>query len=129
MRTEREGSRPERQVVRITDAGRDALDAMRLETLSRFVLKPDPFDLAMARLGPGVLDDLPSILGGRRDMISAEIARQEASLDGARPYLTLAEHHVMRHQAHRLQAELAWIDSLIADLPAIITDEHTREVD
>ncbi len=129
VRTEREGSRPERQIVRVTDAGRDALDALRLETLSTFVLKPDPFDLAMARLGSEVLDDLPWILGSRRDRIAAEIARQEASLERAAPHLTVAEHHVMRHQGHRLRAELDWIDSVIADLPAIITDEHTREVD
>lgn len=129
VRTEREGGRPERQIVTITTAGRAALDALRLETLSTFALKPDPFDLAMARLGPEVLDDLPDILGGRRDRIAAEVDRHEAAFGRAAPYLTLAEQHVLRHQRRRLDAELTWIDSVIADLPAILADERTREVD
>jgi DNA-binding PadR family transcriptional regulator len=129
VRTEREGARPERQIVRITESGEAALDAMRLETLSAFSLKPDPFDLAMARLGPDVLDDLPTILAGRRERIVAEIADREAAFSRASKYLTLAERHVMQHAAYRLRAELEWLDTLLADLPAIVTDEQTREVD
>jgi DNA-binding PadR family transcriptional regulator len=129
VRTEREGARPERQIVQITDAGREALDAMRLETLSTHVLRPDPFDLAMARLGPDVLDDLPAILAGRRERIATELAEHEATVERVEQYLTLAERHVMRHAVHRLRAELEWLDGVLADLPAIITDEQTREVD
>src|ERR1700712_5252604 len=49
VRTEREGSYPERQVWRITKAGRIALSALREQVLSDIVVKPDPFDLAFAR--------------------------------------------------------------------------------
>ena len=35
----------------------------------------------------------------------------------------------MAHQTHRLQAELDWLDTLLADLPAIIATETTREAD
>ena len=35
----------------------------------------------------------------------------------------------MQHQTHRLQAELDWLDSVLADLPAIVADEKTREND
>jgi hypothetical protein len=115
--------------VRITESGREALDAMRLETLSSFSLKPDPFDLAMARLGPDVLDALPAILAGRRERVVADLAEREAAFERASRFLTRAERHVMRHASFRLQAELDWLDALLADLPAIITDERTREVD
>ena len=129
VRTEREGGRPERQIVAITPAGVESLDAMRLDTLSSFDLRPDPFDLTMARLGPEVLDDLPSILTRRRDTIAAEALRQERALVDVAPHLTLAERHVMGHAGHRLRAELAWLDSLLADLPAVLADERTREAD
>jgi DNA-binding PadR family transcriptional regulator len=128
VRTEREGARPERQIVQITPAGREALDTMRLETLKTFELRPDPFDLAMARLGPDVLDDLPAILGGRRDAVRAELEQRTETLQRVAPLLTLAERHVMRHQGHRLQAELDWLDTVLADLPAIVSDEKNREV-
>jgi DNA-binding PadR family transcriptional regulator len=129
VRTEREGSRPERQVVGITAEGRRTLDELRLETLTAFDLRPDPFDLAMARLGPEVLDDLPEILAARRASIQAELDRQKARLEIITPHLTLAERHVMGHHGYRLAAELDWLDSVLADLPAIVTDESTRKAD
>jgi len=36
VRTEREGARPERQVVGVTPAGLETLDALRLQTLTDF---------------------------------------------------------------------------------------------
>jgi hypothetical protein len=36
---------------------------------------------------------------------------------------------VMQHQTFRLQAELDWLDSVLAALPAIVEDEKTRETD
>ncbi|MFD1722995.1 PadR family transcriptional regulator [Amnibacterium endophyticum] len=129
LRTEREGARPERQIVAITPAGREALDAMRLETLTTFTMKADPFDLAMARLGPEVLDELPWILSHRRGAIADELAAEQQRVERAEPYLTVAERHVMQHKTHRLTAELAWLDAVLADLPAIVADERTREAD
>ncbi|MDY7557672.1 PadR family transcriptional regulator [Cryobacterium sp. 10C3] len=58
-RVEREGHYPERQVYEISDAGRRDLAALRLDGLRTIVLKPDPFDLAMTRLDPDRLDELP----------------------------------------------------------------------
>src|SRR5262245_61880972 len=49
-RTEREGAYPERQVWRITDAGRLSLALLRDAALREVVVRPDPFDLAMSRL-------------------------------------------------------------------------------
>jgi DNA-binding PadR family transcriptional regulator len=129
VRTEREGARPERRIVRITEAGRQALDALRLETLTTFVLRPDPFDLALARVGKDLVSDLPDILQARRDVVAAEAEHHAERLQHVDQYLTLAEQHVMRHQTHRLRAELDWLDTVLADLPAIVADETTREAD
>ncbi len=129
VRTEREGARPEREIVQITEAGREALDRLRLETLTAFALKPDPFDLAMARLGTEVLDDLPAVLAERRGAIAAEVQDQADVLQRIAPRLTLAEQHVMAHHGYRLRAELAWLDTVIDALPQIVADEKTREAD
>lgn len=129
VRTEREGGRPERHVVRITEAGRRVLDDLRLETLSTFALRPDPFDLALARVGKDLVSELPGILQARRDVIAATAADHAERLQHVDRFLTLAEQHVMRHQTHRLRAELDWLDTVLADLPAIVADETTREAD
>ncbi|MGT2427077.1 PadR family transcriptional regulator [Amnibacterium kyonggiense] len=129
VRTEREGGRPERQIVRITDAGRAALDALRLGTLSAFALKPDPFDLALARVGKDLADELPDLLRSRRATVATAAEEHRARLEHVDRYLNLTERHVMAHQTYRLQAELDWLDSLLADLPAIVRAEQTRETD
>jgi DNA-binding PadR family transcriptional regulator len=129
VRTEREGARPERRIVRITDAGRVALDHLRLETLTDFGLKPDPFDLALARVGKDLADELPDLLGARRASVAAALDHHVARLDHVRQHLNLTEQHVMAHQTHRLQAELDWLDSVLAELPAIVEAEKTRESD
>ena len=129
VRTEREGARPERQVVQITEAGSIALDHLRLATLTDFALKPDPFDLALARVGKELVDELPELLHARRATIAAAAEHHTARLEHVHQYLNLTEQHVMQHQTHRLRAELDWLDSVIADLPAIVDDEKTRETD
>lgn len=129
VRTEREGARPERQIVRVTDAGRTALDHLRLETLTAFSLRPDPFDLALARVGKELAPELPEILRARRDAIAAAAAQHAERLQHVDQHLNITEQHVLRHQTHRLQAELAWLDTVLADLPAIVQNESTREAD
>lgn len=129
VRTEREGARPERQIVQITAAGGDALDEMRLETLTGFALRPDPFDLALARVGRDLAGELPEILRARRAIIAASAEHHAARLQHVDRFLTVAERHVLRHQTHRLQAELDWLDTVLHDLPAIVIDESTREAD
>lgn len=129
VRTEREGARPERQIVSITEAGRSSLDHLRLETLAEFSLKPDPFDLALARVGKDLVDELPRLLRARRAIIAETAEHHAVRLEQVDQYLTITEQHVLRHQTHRLRAELEWLDIVLADLPAIVDDEKTRETD
>jgi len=129
LRTEREGARPERQVLEITDAGRAALDVLRLETIAGFALRPDPVDLAVARVGRDLAPELPRLIADRRAAVALAAEEHAARLEHVAQHLTLAEQHVMRHASHRLQAELDWLDAVLADLPAIVQDELTREPD
>jgi DNA-binding PadR family transcriptional regulator len=129
VRTEKEGARPERQIVRITPEGRIALDRLRVEALEAFALRPDPFDLALARVGKDLAPELPGILAARRSAIAAALEHHTTRLAHVDQYLNLTERHVMAHQTHRLRAELDWLDTVLADLPAILHAESTREAD
>ena len=125
-RIEKQGNYPERQVYRVSDDGRSVLHGLREKTLAEIVIKPDPIDLALARLDPQRLDDLPSVFADRADRIRATLAEEEQHLSEIGHYLTLAERWSMRHKLSRLRGELAWHDELLTVLPDIIADEKTR---
>jgi DNA-binding PadR family transcriptional regulator len=127
VRTEREGNYPERQVYGITDEGRESLSAIRREALETIVLRPDPVDLALARLGEDDIDELQSILEDRAAELRARIEAEGVHQKKIAQYLTLTEKHVIRHDVHRLQAELAWHEELLGALPEIIADEKSRK--
>jgi DNA-binding PadR family transcriptional regulator len=126
-RVEREGSYPERQVYRITEAGSEALHALRLSGLQDVVMKPDPFDLAVARLDLDEADSLPGILEGRLARLRAMLLESEAHAQRIAPYLSLGERHVMKHRAARLRAEIAWHEDLVQKLPEVLSDERSRK--
>jgi DNA-binding PadR family transcriptional regulator len=126
VRTEREGSYPERQVWRITTPGRIALSALRELGLSDIVLKPDPFDLAFARFDLEKADVLPDIIEARLGRLRAMLTESEAHTKGVKQYLSLGEIHVMTHKADRLRAEIVWHEGVLANLPEIISDAKTH---
>lgn len=126
VRTEREGSYPERQVYAITDAGREVLDGLHQQHLEQVAFKPDPFDLALSRPDPTRLDDLPTALETRVATLRRLLADAERQNVQARPWLSLAETHALLHREHRLRAELEWHEQLAAALPDVIADERAR---
>lgn len=128
VRTERHGNRPERQIVDITTTGREVLAKSTRKTLEQFRLLPDSFDLALARLDPNIYDELPTILRQRRGLIGGVLRENDENLTAVSHLLTRAETHILHHHRFRLQAELDWLDSVIDDLPAVLHDELTREV-
>jgi DNA-binding PadR family transcriptional regulator len=125
-RTEREGNYPERQVYAVTDEGRAALDRFRREGLEELVMRPDPVDLALARLDPERLDELPVIIEKRIVGLQANLDEHEAKLERIRHWLTVTERVVMRHSLARLRGEIEWHNELLAALPEIIRDEKRR---
>jgi DNA-binding PadR family transcriptional regulator len=126
IRVERAGAYPQRQVWAITDAGREALGGLRLRVLREIVIKPDPFDVAMARLDPEHLDDLPAIVAGRIASLLGMLTEWEAHSAAIDRYLTVSERRIMKHRADRLRAEIAWHEELSAELPEIVSDERAR---
>ena len=126
-RVEREGAYPERQVWRITDAGHEALHSLRFEGLRDIVVKPDPFDLAFARMDLNEADALPAVLEARLARLKAMVAETEAHTSVVHQYLSVGEIHVMKHKTDRLRAEIAWHEELIQKLPEILSDERSRK--
>ncbi|MFL6026779.1 MAG: helix-turn-helix transcriptional regulator [Friedmanniella sp.] len=125
-RTERSGGYPERQVYRITDAGRASLADLQAGALAQVVFKPDPFDLALSRSDPNRLDQLADAVAERLRTLQALLAETELANNRARPYLSVAERHALQHREHRLRAEIGWHEELLADIPAVVADERAR---
>jgi DNA-binding PadR family transcriptional regulator len=126
IRVERAGAYPQRQVWAVTDAGREAVGALRLRALREIVVKPDPFDLAITRVHPDHLDDLPTMIAARIGSLNAMLADWEAHAATIDRYLTEAEKLVMRHRADRLRAEIAWHEELSEALPGIALQQRAR---
>nr|WP_277818497.1 PadR family transcriptional regulator [Cellulosimicrobium arenosum] len=127
LRHEQEGGYPTRQVWQITAAGRNALRAEWSDAFSAVVVRPDPFDLAMARLDADRLDEIPALLRERIAELEAARAAAEAYRADALPYLTVGEKFVLTHRPERLQAEIDWHTALLENLPEIVADELARK--
>jgi DNA-binding PadR family transcriptional regulator len=127
VRLERDGNYPERQVYEITPEGRESLAEIRRSALETITYRPDPFDLAMARLGVENLDGLRETLENRLAELRARVEAEGRQSERIAQYLTLTERHVTRHDLHRLRAEVAWHEELLGVLPEILADERSRK--
>jgi DNA-binding PadR family transcriptional regulator len=127
VRTEREGNYPERVVHGVTEAGRRALAELLDDALRTIVIKPDPVDLALARLDPDRLDEVPGMIAGRLADLQAMLVEREARNVMISPLLTVGERVILTHRIARLHAEIAWHTKLLAELPEILADESARK--
>ena len=121
---EREGKRPPRQLFEITDAGRQALAALRREGLSEVWFKYDPFDVALTRTDPETLETLPVVLGERLEKVRALLAQSRSINEDARDYITLAEEWAVRHTEYRLEAEVVYLSDLLNAANKIVADKR-----
>lgn len=122
VRTETVGNYPERTVYAITAEGRDALIELQHDMLRKTLFRMDPFDLALSRARDTSEGELRVVLSARR----ADYRHQRDSLKsqvhgaaGLASRMTAVELHVVDHLIERLDAEIRWHDTLLADLPAI----------
>jgi hypothetical protein len=97
-----------------------------LRGLREIVIKPDPFDLAMTRLDPEHLEDLPPVIAARIGSLSAMLIEWEAHVATIDRYLTVNEKLMLKHRTDRLRTEIAWHEELSAALPQIIADERAK---
>lgn len=125
-RVEREGSYPERQVWRITTAGRKVLARVRREGLNEIVIKPDPFDLALSRFDKDALDEIPPAVDARLSALRTMLTQEQAHTQSIAQYLSRLERLVMTHRAARIRAEISWHEELVRQLPDILIDEKTQ---
>jgi DNA-binding PadR family transcriptional regulator len=126
-RVEKHGNYPERQVFRISDSGRKTLDDLRERALTEIVIKADPLDLALARLDPDRLDDLPGLIQDRLSRLRTSYEADEVRLEEITQFLTTAERWSMLHGLSRRRSEIGWHEELLAALPDIISDERSRK--
>ena len=124
IRTEREGNYPERVVYRITDEGRRALRIVRDNALRTVVTTFDPFDLALARSGP--VDELllATTIERRLDELLVRRKALQHQLDVYGQWLNTAETEIVRHSVMRLDADIAWHESVMARVPDIARESH-----
>ncbi len=126
-RVEKLGNYPERQVYRISETGEESLAQLRLKGLTEIAIKPDPFDLALARLDPERLDELPGLIESRLAELETTLAAEEAHLAEISQYLTITEHWSMSHKFSRLRGEIDYHRQLLSALPDIVADERRRQ--
>lgn len=129
IRTEQSGNFPTRQVYGITESGVAALGTLRHRGLVDFTLRPDPFDLALTRLGPDTLEQLPDIIATRTALLDELLRAAVEANARARPHLSKAETFALEHREARLRAEIDWHRTLVDALPDIVSDEATRTHD
>ncbi|MCB5275365.1 hypothetical protein BJG92_02913 [Arthrobacter sp. SO5] len=127
FRVERQGNYPERLVYRISGTGEVTLHELRQQGLTEIVIRPDPLDLALARLDPDRLDDLPALVEERLGRLRDTYSASRGHLVDIRKYLTVAESWAMSHQLSRWKSEVEWHEELLAALPEIIADEKSRK--
>ena len=122
VRTERQGSYPERTVYEITADGRRALETLRDQMLRTVVVGNDPFDLALAHSGVAAEETLREIVEARLLELNARLAAAQSRLSAALTWLSEAERAVCEHQIDRLHTEVRWHERL-RDTIAKIADE------
>ena len=120
---EREGNRPTRQLYEITDEGRQALAELRRAGLTEVWFKYDPFDLALTRSDPAELDALPALLAERLRRTEQMLEERRRIADNARAYIGVAEEWALRHSVYRLEAEVRFLEELVAAAPDIVADQ------
>jgi DNA-binding PadR family transcriptional regulator len=120
VRVEQEGNRPARTIYRITEEGRQELEALRNVVLRSFQLRHDPIDLALQNIDGMPQDQLRVILQDRRNLIATEHATWRHVYQSATPHLRPMEQAIVHHSLRRLEAELRWHDELLSQLPTLL---------
>jgi DNA-binding PadR family transcriptional regulator len=127
VRNEKAGNFPERTVFDITAEGRRALNLVHDQALRSVVLRPDPFDLALARFGDIAPHTLEEVVSDRLQQLVAQRSALGHQQQSADQWLTEAERAVLDHVIGRLDGEILWHRSLIDRIPAIIRDRENRQ--
>jgi DNA-binding PadR family transcriptional regulator len=107
---EREGNRPERRVYRITLAGEVRFQELLRQNLATYVPPVYAEDIGVIFEHQLAADESLRLLSARREAIKLHRARLEALHINLPPsHTAVIEHHLLH-----LDAEITWVDRLIA---------------
>jgi DNA-binding PadR family transcriptional regulator len=124
VRTERAGKLPARTVYAITYEGYKELSALRAAVLRDARIRPDPVDLALQYSQDMSEEALLAAVADRRAVLEAELRSWRNLLEMATPHLTGIEPLGFQHRLIRLEAELAWHDLVLRELPKLLAAER-----
>jgi DNA-binding PadR family transcriptional regulator len=126
VRTEQAGNLPARTVYAITDTGRQELSVSRDDVLREVRLRPDPVDLALQYSAELGADTLVDVFTTRRAALAAELDAWRLLRAHAEQYIGGLERLSFDHTTTRLEAELAWHDHVIAELPGALAPDQEK---
>lgn len=127
VRVEQVGAYPARSIWDVTEAGRTALDDLRRAALVEIVTRPDPVDLALARLDPERLAEVPGLFAQRVASLEELLRAEEAHNLRITQYLSPIERLVVTHRVAKLRADLDWHTELLATLPGLLADPSSTK--
>jgi DNA-binding PadR family transcriptional regulator len=107
---EREGNRPERRVYRITPAGEQRFQTLLRENLATYLPAIYPIDIGVIFLNQLADGEAAALLAARRQAILAH----RAELNALRAVMPLNHIAIIEHHLLHIDAELTWIDQVLA---------------
>jgi DNA-binding PadR family transcriptional regulator len=108
---EQEGNRPTRRVYHITPAGEAYFFELLRDNLKHYTRHYYPSDVGIAYMDQLPTQEVRAYLQEKRALMQAELE----VLGGAPGHLGPLR-HVLEHNCRMLQAELDWLDDLLAEL-------------
>ena len=106
-----EGNRPPRRVYRLTETGEAAFQQLLRESLAEYFPVNFPGDIGLAFLDWLPPQECPPLLELQKQKARARLEQMQA-IPPHEGSLGL----IFSHQIHHLQAELAWLDTVIENL-------------
>ena len=109
--TEREGKRPERRVYQITEKGKSYFLQLLRDNLGEFTRTYFNDDIGIAFMDQLSTPEVRELLEKKRGIIQSALKQFKEVPDHGGNW-----HYVIGHNVAHLEADLAWIDSMLNDL-------------
>ena len=109
--TEREGKRPERRVYQITEMGKSYFLQLLRDNLGEFTRTYFNDDIGIAFMDQLSTREVSELLEMKRGIIQSALKQFKEVPDHGGNW-----HYVINHNIAHLEADLAWIDSILNDL-------------
>ena len=109
--TEREGKRPERRVYQITGKGKSYFLQLLRDNLGEFTRTYFNDDIGVAFMDQLSTPEVSELLGKKRGLIQSALKQFEEVPDHGGNW-----HYVISHNIAHLEADLAWIDSMLREI-------------